>query len=203
MLFGIFFAFWRFMEIITLIPTLGMLAYFVHIYASHNALTPNYILVLFIVSVLAAAWAICTLFTYHRSKNNSLFVAFIDLCFVGALIAGVYELRGISGQNCTHVTQGSSYQISGILGSITFNTLHFSANKQCSMLKACFAFGIMNTIFFFFTSVLAFFHSGRRGDDRRDTTYVRETHVSRHGSRRAGSHRSHRSSHSGRRHAYV
>ncbi|CZR66605.1 uncharacterized protein PAC_16506 [Phialocephala subalpina] len=202
MLFGIFFAFWRFMEIITLIPTLGMLAYFVHIYASNNALTPNYILVLFIVSVLAAAWAIATLFTYHRSKSNSMFVAFIDLCFVGALIAGVYELRGISGQNCTHVTQGSSYQLSGILGSITVNSLHFSANKQCAMLKACFAFGIMNCIFFFITSVLAFFHSGDR-DNRRDTTYVRETHVSRHGHRRSGSHRSHRSSHSGRRHAYV
>jgi len=92
MLFGMFFAFWRFMEIITLIPTLGMLAYFVHIYDSHNALTPDYILVLFIVSVLAAAWAIATLFTYHRARSNALFVSFIDLCFVGALIAGVYEL---------------------------------------------------------------------------------------------------------------
>jgi len=202
MLFGIFFAFWRFMEIITLIPTLGMLAYFVHIYASNNALTPTYILVLFIVSVLAAAWAICTLFTYHRSKNNSLFVAFIDLCFVGALIAGVYELRGISHENCTHVTAGDSYQINfGILGSIDVNGLHFSSNKQCSMLKACFAFGIMNIIFFFFTSMLAFFHSG--GRDSRKETYVRETHYSRHGHRRSGSHRSHRSSHSGRRHAYV
>jgi hypothetical protein len=77
-----------------------MLAYFVHIYASNNALTPTYILVLFIVSVLGAAWTIATLFTYHRSKNNAFFVGFIDLCFVGALIAGVYELRGVAKQNC-------------------------------------------------------------------------------------------------------
>src|ERR1700709_2972701 len=119
MLFGIFFAFWRFMEIITLvslpstrsnqstfpkaptnllhqIPTLGMLAFFVHIYASHNALTPNYILILFIVSVLGAVWAICTLFTYHRAKSTALFVSFIAICFVGAFIVGVYELRFIS-----------------------------------------------------------------------------------------------------------
>jgi hypothetical protein len=179
-----------------------MLAYFVHIYASNNALTPNYILVLFIVSVLAAAWAICTLFTYHRSKNNSLFVAFIDLCFVAALIAGVYELRGITGENCTSVTTGNSYQINfGILGSADVNGLHFSANKQCSMLKASFAFGIMNCIFFFITSILAFVHSG--GRDSRKDVYVRESHYSRHGHRRSGSHRSHRSSHSGRRHAYV
>jgi hypothetical protein len=178
-----------------------MLAYFVHIYASNNALTPTYILVLFIVSVLAAAWAICTLFTYHRSKSNSLFVAFIDICFIGALIAGVYELRGISGENCTHFTSGNSYQISGILGSATVNGLHFSANKQCSMLKASFAFGIMNSIFFFITGLLAFFHGG--GRDSRKDVYVRESHYSRHGHRRSGSHRSHRSSHSGRRHAYV
>ncbi|KAB8298764.1 hypothetical protein EYC80_000939 [Monilinia laxa] len=84
MVFGMFFAFWRFAEIITLIPILGMLAFFVNIYASNNALTPNYILVLFIVSVLACAWAIATIFTYHRTRNNALFVSFIDLCFVGA-----------------------------------------------------------------------------------------------------------------------
>jgi hypothetical protein len=177
-----------------------MLAYFVHIYASNNVLTPTYILILFIVSVLGAAWTITTLFTYHRSKSNSHFVAFIDLCFVGALIAAVYELRGITHQNCTSVTSGNSYQISfGILGSATVNGLHFSANKQCAMLKASFVFGIMNCVFFFITSMLAFSHGGGR---KETTTYVKETHVSRHGHRRSGSHRSHRS-HSRSRGAYV
>jgi len=203
MIFGILFAFWRFMEIVTLIPIMGMLAYFVHIYASTNALTPIYILILFIVSVLGVAWSIGTLFTYHRSAANSRFVSFVDICFVGALIAGVYYLRGITHQNCTSVTDGSTYQIGfGILGSGTLHGLHFSANKQCTMLKAAFALGIMNIIFFFITSVLAFMHGGR-GETTKDT-YSRETHYSRHGQRRSGSHRSHRSSHSGsRRHAYV
>jgi hypothetical protein len=179
-----------------------MLAYFVHIYASNNALTPNYILVLFIVSVLGAAWAIATLFTYHRSKHNARFVSFIDICFVGAFIAGVYELRGISGENCSHITTSAPYQINFGIGSLTFDSLHFTANKQCSMLKASFAFGIMNCIFFFITSMLAFFHGNSK--DARKETYVHESHVSRHGHRRSGSHRSHRSSHSGtRRHAYV
>ena len=178
-----------------------MLAYFVHIYASNNALTPNYILVLFIVSVLGAAWAIATLFTYHRTRDNARFTGFIDLCFVGAFIAGVYELRGITNQNCSSITQGSPYTIGFGFGSVTVNSLHFAANKQCSMLKACFAFGIMNCIFFFITSILAFLHG--RGEVRKET-YVRETHYARHGHRRSGSHRSHRSSHSGtRRHAYV
>jgi hypothetical protein len=178
-----------------------MLAYFVHIYTEGNALSPNYILVLFIVSVLGAAWAIATLFTYHRAKSNALFVSFIDLCFVGAFIAGVYELRFIAHQNCSHVSSGASYSISfGDLGSATVNGLHVSTMKTCAMLKACFAFGIMNCIFFFITSLLALF-VGRRHE--RDRVVVKETHYSRHGHRRSGSHRSHRSSHSGRRHAYV
>lgn len=61
------------------IPTMGMLAYFVNGYVNANQLTPNYILILFIVSVLALAWAIFTLFSYHRSSSNALFVAIIDL----------------------------------------------------------------------------------------------------------------------------
>jgi hypothetical protein len=180
-----------------------MLAYFVHIYASNNALTPTYILLLFIVSVLGAAWTIATLFTYHRSKNNAFFVGFIDLCFVGALIAGVYELRGVAKQNCTSVTSSDSYQINFVIfGYASLNGLNFSTDKQCSMLKASFAFGIMNCIFFFITSILALCVS--RGRENRKETYVKETHYSRHGHRRSGSHRSHRSSHSGtRRTAYV
>ncbi|KAF4624869.1 hypothetical protein G7Y89_g13298 [Cudoniella acicularis] len=210
MLFGMFFAFWRFMEIITLIPTLGMLAYFVNAYASNNALTPNYILVLFIVSVLAAVWAICTLFTYHRTKNNALFVSFIDLCFVGALIAGVYELRGISNWSCSSIDSSSNGPFFSIsFGSSTFDVsgYHINTNKTCAMLKASFAFGIMNCVFFFITSLMALFVGrGQVSDDRKDTYVSRETYHS-HGRRRSGSHRSShhstRRSHSGRRSASV
>jgi hypothetical protein len=179
-----------------------MLAFFVHIYASHNALTPTYILILFIVSVLGAAWAIATLFTYHRTKSNALFVSFIDLLFVGALIGAVYELRFIGHANCTTATTGSTYSINfGDAGSVSATGFHLSTNKTCAMLKASFAFGIMNCIFFAITSLLALFVG--RGH-REERVVVKETHYSRHGHRRSGSHRSHRSSHSGRRsHAYV
>lgn len=62
MIAGIFFTFWRIMEIITLIPTMGMLvrafsvtgicvgtnmkgkAWFVHQFQKANQLTPNYVL---------------------------------------------------------------------------------------------------------------------------------------------------------------
>ncbi|CAG8956696.1 hypothetical protein HYFRA_00012240 [Hymenoscyphus fraxineus] len=207
MIFGMFFAFWRFMEIITLIPTLGMLAWFVNLYAGNNPpmLTPNYILVLFIVSVLGAVWAIATLFTYHRAKSNALFVSFIDLCFVGAFIGAVYELRMIANYDCTSVSRNANPFFSVTAGDSGFSLsgINVNTDKTCAMLKASWAFGIMNCIFFAITSLLALFvgrgHTSRREKD----VYVRETHYSRHGHRRSGSHRSHRSSHSGRRHAYV
>jgi hypothetical protein len=178
-----------------------MLAYFVHLYSSANELTPDKDLVLFIVSVLGAVWAICTLFTYHRSRNNSQFVAFVDLLFVGAFIGGVYALRSAAKTDCTKVTSGGTI-ISGSssAGSFSINGIHVSTQKLCAMEKASFAFGIMNCIFFSITFLLALFFG--RGHTKKDV-YVRETHHSRHGHRRSGSHRSHRSSHSGRRHAYV
>ncbi|KAL1876184.1 hypothetical protein VTK73DRAFT_9622 [Phialemonium thermophilum] len=198
MLFAIFFAFWRFLEILTLIPAMGILSYFVNGYAKHNLLTPDYILILFIVSVLAVAWAVFTLFSYHRSSHNARFVAFVDLCFVGALIAGVYSLRFISDANCAHVRVGSSYDISfGIFGSAHFNDLHVSVNRTCALLKTAFALGIMNCIFFFFTAILAWIHGDRAADkeDHRRHSSYRETRY------REGSHHHHRSGshHSSRR----
>jgi hypothetical protein len=149
--------------------------------------------------VLGAAWAIATLFTYHRARANALFVSFVDLCFVGVFIAGVYELRFIAHDNCSSIST-DTYTFAGALGTVSVNGFSVHFTKWCSMLKACFAFGIMNCIFFFITSVLALMVG--RGSER-DRVVVKETHYSRHGHRRSGSHRSHRSSHSGRRRAYV
>lgn len=231
MIFTIGFVFWRFAEILTLIPIVGMLAYFVNGYVNANVLTPDYILILFIVSVLALAWAIFTLFLYHRSSNNAKFVALIDIGtlvpsrspqttranqsspprpagFVGAFIAGVYYLRFIANANCTSIAPGSTYDIDfGIFGSFSGNGVDIDTNKTCALLKASFAFGIMNCIFFFFTAVLAWFHGDRMSRDRRSSKrYYRETHYSRRGHRARrsshGSHGSRRSSHSHRR-VYV
>jgi hypothetical protein len=182
-----------------------MLAYFVDGYRKENALTPDSILVLFIVSVLGAAWAVATLFTYHRSRNNASFVAFVDLLFVGAFIGGVYALRGVARWDCTNVSRGGNIvNINGSAGSLTVNGINVNTDKHCAMLKAAWAFGIMNCIFFFITAILAVMvgrgHGSSAGGHK---TYVRETHYTRHGHRR-GSHSSHsRRSHSGHRRAYV
>ncbi|CAN8100988.1 unnamed protein product [Discula destructiva] len=213
MLFTIGFVFWRFAEILTLIPIVGMLAYFVNGYVNSNVMTPNYILILFIVSVLALAWAIFTLFLYHRSSNNAKFVALIDLGFVGAFIAGVYYLRFVAGADCTNITPGSAYDVDfGIFGNYSGSFFNVNVNQTCALLKASFALGIMNTVFFFFTAVLAWIHGDHLARDRRhhrrstsSKRYYRETHYSRRGHRRRSSHGSHgsrRSSHSHRR-VYV
>jgi hypothetical protein len=159
---GMLFAFWRFWEIVTLIPIIGMLSWFVNGFTKNNQLTPTFILVLFIVSTLAGAWAVGTLFMYHRARTSGGFIAFIDLCFVGALIAGVYELRDITHANCAHFgdSRSSIYLNLGPFGEVGANLndpLALHVDKSCAMLKASFALAIMNIIFFFITFVSALF----------------------------------------------
>ena len=141
---GFLFLSWRIFEIIILVPIVGMLAWFVSNYVSANQLTPNYILVLFIVSVLALAWALATMINYLRARHDALFVAFIDLCFVGALIGGVVVLRFIAGQNCSDF----NFYISNNGSDASLNV-----NKTCAMLKASFALAIIAIIAFFVTFV--------------------------------------------------
>ena len=82
---------------------MGMLAWFINGYVQSNTLSPDWLLVSFITSVLALAWALFTLFSYHRSRRNAFFVGIVDLLFVGAFIAGVYQLRWIRLHDCTDV----------------------------------------------------------------------------------------------------
>lgn len=187
---------------------MGMLAWFVNGYLEAQLVTPTYILLLFIVSVLALAWALFTLFSYHRSSANAQFVALVDLAFVGALIAGVYYLRGISRADCVNAsvttTTGSQSEFDFGVLTITWTgaRLDVSWDKGCGMLKACFAMGIMNCVFFFVTSVMAWIHGDRAAKserrhyaaaDRRRSQSRRRSHS---GSHHRGGSRSRRSSHS-------
>lgn len=190
---------------------MGMLAWFIHAFIKENEITPNYILILFIVSVLAVAWTIFTLFSYHRSSSNSHFVSLVDFAFAGTLIGAVYQLRFITHANCYHVESTDDW----LKPAHTLLTLKdqgidvLASSSPCAVLKTCFALGIMNIVFFFFTAVLAWMHGGKMGrkeHERRvvtETTTVRRHH--RDGSRsrpRSGSHHSRRSSHSHQR-VYV
>jgi hypothetical protein len=177
-------------------------AWFVHGFNDANMLTPSAILVLFIVSVLAAAWALATVVRLGSTRRSALFVAFIDLCFVGAFIAGVYYLRRIDQTNhCNDFPRSPLYYNLGPFGypgRQAGNGLARDIKKNCSMLYASWVFGIINTITFFITFILALFlHRHHR------EVYVKEVRrSSRHSSRRGHSHSGSRRS-SSRRRYYV
>lgn len=135
-----------------------MLSWFVHNFTKANQLTPPSILVLFIVSVLAAFWALVTLLGYGSTKYNGRFCALVDALFMGAFIAGVYYLRGIAHADCSNWTPHSVSGSANLGGLVSFggsieNPFSFQIDKSCAMLKASFAFGIMNVIFFAITAV--------------------------------------------------
>ncbi|KIV94477.1 hypothetical protein PV10_02242 [Exophiala mesophila] len=193
---GFLFTSTRIFEIVTLIPIIGMLSWFVNGFNQNNQLTPNFILVLFIVSILACAWALATLLRFSSTRRNALFVAFIDLCFVGGLIAGVYYLRGISGANCSNFSSGSIYinlGPFGFFGRSSGSSWAVNVNRNCAMLKASFALAIINIILFFWTFFLALFLHRRNSikEVRRTSRHSsRRGHRSRSGSRRGSTRRS-------------
>lgn len=145
---GFLFLSWRIFEIITLVPIVGMLGWFVAQFNNANALTPTYILVLFIVSVLALAWTFFTTINYLRARHDAMFVAMVDLGFVGALIGGVVVMRFIAKANCSSASFG--LLIDGVPGNSYFN---INVNKTCAMLKASFALAIIDILAFFVTFV--------------------------------------------------
>ncbi|KKK27024.1 hypothetical protein ARAM_001146 [Aspergillus rambellii] len=191
---SIFFIFNRLTEIAFLIPIIGMMAYFVNGFVKANLITPVYILVLFIVSVIAVFWCFDTLIRHSTTKRSAAFVSFVDLLFVGAFIAAVYELRFIAAADCSHWDGGGgpvwvSLGPFGSYGSQTGNPLAGDLDKTCRMLKTCFALGIMEVLFFFWTALLALFMSRRSADVvvvKETTTTVRRRS---HSSRRGHSHR--------------
>jgi hypothetical protein len=170
-------------------------------------LTPAYILVLFIVSTIAIFWALDTLIRFSTTKRSAIFVAFIDLCFFGAFVAAVYQLRFIADADCASWHGGSVWVSLGPFGSYgerTNNPLSLDVNKTCAMLKASFALGIMETIFFFWTALLALFlHHSRDRVVVKETTVRRRSHSSRRGHGSGSHHSRHRSSSRNRPASYV
>ncbi len=74
---------------------------------------------------------------------------------MGTFIGAVYTLRGIASADCSNFETGGIYLNLGPFGYFARDSgTQWSANidKTCAMLKACFAFGIMNVIFFAITS---------------------------------------------------
>lgn len=143
---GILFMIWRTIELIFIIPLIGMLSWFIHGYVNDNELTPNFVLVLFIVSVLAGVWIVATMLFYWSAKHSGLLLPIIDLGIFGAFIGAVVDLRGIANVNCDSFSPSSPM-------ALQMTPFIYQLGKACNILKACFAFGIIETVFFFITFV--------------------------------------------------
>lgn len=146
---GFLFLSWRIWEIIITVPIVGMLGWLVHVFVDENVLTPTYVLLLFIVATLALAWEFFTMVSYLRARHDALFIAFTDLCFMGALIAGVVLLRFVTKTNCMSIHDHWA-PFPNKPNAIQYGT---HAQKTCGVLTASFAFGILDTLSFAVTFV--------------------------------------------------
>lgn len=189
MIFALVFVCTRISQIVTLIPPMGMLAWFINEFVSRNALTPDSILILFILTVLALAWAISTLFSYHRSSANARFVALVDVGFAAALIAAVYQLRGIADADCGAAPAAPSAWYAP--AHVPVPDFGWQPDRPCAMLKASWAFAIMNIVFFAATAFAAFSHGGELGYETRRVYVERHRHHHHHHHRRHSSRSGH------------
>jgi len=163
----------RILEILIAIPIIGMLGWFVNPYVQNHAVVPDNLLTLFIVSILACAWALVTAYQFHKYRDISgPFIAVIDLAFVGAWIAAIVLLRGISNANCGHLTVPIGIQ----LGDHDYSggsDLGYHLNKSCAMLKAAWILAIIDCVLFFITCVLSWslYRSYKYGTARTSKEY--------------------------------
>lgn len=149
MISSIFFILWRLVEIFFLIPMIGMLSYIVHEYVNANIMVPSYVLVIFIVTVLALVWCVMTTLFFGAAKRSGYFVSIMELAFIAAFIASVAVLRDIGSQGCGSFAANplGNLQVQG-------GPFVYQLSKFCNLLKASFAFAIME-IFFFATTLVS------------------------------------------------
>ncbi|KAF3314719.1 hypothetical protein TWF173_004531 [Orbilia oligospora] len=187
----------RILEVIIAIPIIGMLGWFIDPYVDNNETPPDGLLTLFIVSILACAWALVTLFQFHRYRSMSgPFIAVVDIGFVGAWIAGIYLNRGISDADCSSFSAPLGLRV-GDNNYSAGDSWSASVNRPCAMFKASWILSIIECVLFFATCLLSWtlYRSYRY-----DTRHVHKDYT---GGRRSGStstYSSHRRHH---RHARV
>jgi len=154
MLSSVIFTLCRILQILLLLPMVGMLGYFMHPYVQSHSNAPTWLLFFFIISILAAAWCLITLFQFHRSFIHSLFVLVIDVAFFACFIAAVVLTDFVKKWNCVSASVPVGIQ----LGNNNYsggNNWSLTVKKSCTMLKVTWIFGIIDIILFFLTAVFA------------------------------------------------
>jgi hypothetical protein len=144
----------RLLEIVTLIPIWGILAWFVNAYPLANLPIPEAVLELFIVAILGTVYCFFTFLIFRRWGFTPLYVAILDLGFFGALIAGVVLLApSVRNTNCVDVFGPQVFVTSS--GQEVVSGPGVAFNEQCLMMKSVWALAIVDIILFFFTAVAA------------------------------------------------
>lgn len=190
----------RIIQFLTLVVIFGIAASFINEYNNAGVNTPNGVMLLFVVSLIAALWTLTTLIFYFRSNTIPLWIVFWDIVFLALLIAGVVMLGDVTNENCrayydewretswyrrTTTTTTSTVDPNDearkiILGETVTTTSDGDRNagnsgysKPCSLLKTIFGLAIANIILFFITALLGIgVYRERR--QRKDRNYYKE-----------------------------
>lgn len=168
----------RILQFLSITVMWGILAYFVNVYNSAGLKTPDGVMLLFIVGILASIWTISTLILYQRANVVPLWVVFWDVVAMALFIAGVVLIGNVTDANCvayygswekttwyrqsyTSTSTPDDPAAKIIMGDMDSNTQYQQTNngplmynKPCSLLKAAFGLAIANIILFFFTALL-------------------------------------------------
>lgn len=186
-------------QILTLTPCWAILAVLVAAYNNNHVVAPAAILCLFIVALLASIWAFCVLITQVRAHNTALWMAFWDIIFMAALIAGVVLLSNITTIQCTGYLTQITVIYDRVTGKEVWRSQDVDGNSShCSLAKVALGLGIANVILFFISAVLSALIYQRNTEE--DETIVREEIYTRYGTQyrgRSPSHRRHRYRHRG------
>ncbi|RDA82582.1 hypothetical protein CP532_0920, partial [Ophiocordyceps camponoti-leonardi (nom. inval.)] len=129
-----------------LTPIVGLLGFFTDTTLSRFGfvdirLLPEGVAIIFIVSIIALGWCLLTSIALFFADIDGKFVAIIDLGIMGALIAGVYQLRFI--------------QFSCLVRRFFRTALTDLAFRLCIAVKASWVLAIIALITFFGSAVLA------------------------------------------------
>lgn len=154
MLSGIVFTLTRLLQILLLLPMVGMLGWFINPYVQSGSSEPTWLLFMFVISILAAAWCLITLFQFHASYIHSMVVLLIDVAFFACFIAGVVLMDFVKHWNCVSANVPVGVQ----LGDHSWsggNSWSANVKKSCTMLKVTWVFGIIEILLFFLTAVFA------------------------------------------------
>ena len=157
----------RVIQAVTLIPTWGILAWFVHQFILYDISPPSSILVLFIATLVGTAWALASAVAVHLRRPHHLYIIilFADLLILVALITGVVFLFEINSQD--YAPLGVEFEIlpfvmvtpsewGGDYDVYTgYEEFYSWIRTRLLMLRSAWALAILNCVLWFFSALLA------------------------------------------------